>query len=347
MTQSGDDVVTVSFKTNVAATSAKVLLSAEDYDGFEVEATSTDGKNWTAVINPSGDFVADVKYNWSVEVSAPAVTEWNLISDHSTPNFTFYRSYGVAVDNNPESSNFGRVYVTNSKSGTTGAEGMNRNTDIGFYTYNPDLTVQNEGKAYTCKLIGEGANGTNPTVESTGGNRPNKIAVGDDGNIYAAIRETSLSGVYRINPSDFTYANIFVGTTDKDGVITNESSVEVASVPNAMGVRGEGKDMQIFTINRNPEYRASTSAYQVFRRYDIGTATTWSSAPSWSATMASKSDSHANNVQVINDVCAIAPVSTGFWATQYRATTSASQPSIYPITVQDTKWRSAQPSAAR
>ncbi len=312
LTQSGDDVVTVSFKTNVAATSAKVLLSAEDYDGFEVEATSADGKNWTAVINPSGDFVADVKYNWSVEVSAPAVTEWTRISDNeSTSNFSFFRSYGIAVDKAPESSNFGRVYVANNKAGeTTNAStngSINRETAVGIYTYTPNLIAENNAAAYSCSVVGDG---------STSGASPKDMVVGPDGNIYLTVHEKNKSGVFVVNPTNFTSSAIFEGTRDEStGHIKDADENIVVGNPYAIGVYGTGEDRTLYIIDEH----GIGGGMDNLSLYEIGTDATWSTVPTRSNHEYSYIVSGSSkNVRVYSTNCAVEPIKTGgCWISYY------------------------------
>ena len=319
LTQTDGDNITVAFKTNTKAETAKVILFAEGYDNVEVTATSTDGKNWTATVEPSKAFTANVDYNWKAEVSAAPVTAWTRISDNeNSDKFSLFRSYGIAVDKAPESDNFGRIYAANNKGGeTTSADdngSINRNTAIGIYTYQPDLTAENGATPYSCDVVGDG---------SQSGGSPRDMVVGPDGKLYLADYTAATSGIYVVDPTDnFSHTAIFEGTRDDNGYIKNNNSEIISGKVFGIGVLGTGDDREIYAIGYEGDAGSVARAY----RYDIGAANTWTSVPSYSDYNFSL---NGILVRMYFSNCAIEPISTGgYWISQNRGATSTGEPSL-------------------
>lgn len=106
-------------------------------------------KGAQVITNPFGTTNYDT---WSVTASSRPVAYPVKISDDS-PIFQFYSGRGVAVDNNPESPFFGRVYVSESAGGliSEGTPVNPRTTQKGIYILDAALSdVTNQGaKSYT------------------------------------------------------------------------------------------------------------------------------------------------------------------------------------------------------
>ena len=328
----GVNTYAITFKTNCAANEGKVILLQDGEPVYEVAATSTDGKNWTAKVDvyalQEAGFTPEAgTYNWSVEVSANPVTDFQMISGNAnSSNFAFYRSYGVAVDKNPENDNFGRVYVVNqynknssgSVSSTTGAL-VNRKTEIGIYTFAPNLDAQNNASAYACDIIGD----------VSAGDSPKDIVVGEDGLIYAAVATKSNKiGVYTIDPSnEFSYQRLLDGSVDTEGTPATDKTEAVkptyytldsngnviVGLPFAVGVYGSGEDREVYVINGQSEYSIYINR---LCRYKIGLETSWSSKPSYNNFAYNYQTT--KNVRLYHEYCAIEPIKTGgYWIAQY------------------------------
>lgn len=99
----------------------------------------------------------------------------------------FYNAYGVAIDNNPESPYFGRIYVASSKGGTSAG----RTTDQGIYIMDPlfgDITNQSN-KAY------DGG------ITWSSSNSPFRLAIAPNGRVFMCDFSDGNSGIYVMDPS--------------------------------------------------------------------------------------------------------------------------------------------------
>ena len=315
----GVNTYTITFQTNCAASEgAKVcLLNEEGETVYEVAATAIDDtqKSWSAtvdvyVLQEKGYTPEAGDYNWSVEVSAPAVTSWKTISDHTNyaDNFTFFRSFGIAIDNNPENDAFGTCYVVNQKTGTGYTKG------VGIFTCNPDLVV--DATAHSCDaLVAEG--------EASSGTVPSDMSIGADGRLYLSNYTATAPGVYVVDPKDnYASQNIFVGTVDTtNGIITNDDGETVCNKVAAVGVYGADEDREIFAL----EYSA-TNLWSV-NRYKIGAEIAWNSAPSFTQNTFLSTDG-TTKIQLVNVNSAIEPIAEGYWVTCYRSPSSTANPFV-------------------
>ena len=181
LTQTDADNVTVTFKTNVTAKSANVILSAEGKEDVKIPATSTDGKNWTALIEPSSAFAADVTYNWAAEVSADAIATATCVYTKA-----FNRPSALAIDKNPESAYFGNVYMSENVGYSNGT------TTTGLYAGDAGMAqfdvhaIQN--------IVGD----------NTTSSLPRSMTVTSDGKVVVSACDAAVMGLYSINPADYS-----------------------------------------------------------------------------------------------------------------------------------------------
>ncbi len=116
-----DKVYTFSFTANETPTSGKIIFydaTSSDFVGEIALNNPVLGKNEVEIAEynlPGND---GQQLNWSVELSAAAVTAIDALNDPSLSQFKFYLPQDVAVDNSPESDFFGRVYVANPGTGS-------------------------------------------------------------------------------------------------------------------------------------------------------------------------------------------------------------------------------------
>ena len=135
-------------------------------------------KGIQTIANPFGPIDYDA---WSVTASSRPVAYPVKISD-DTPIFQFYSGRAVAVDNNPESPFFGRVYVSESAGGliSEGTPVNPRTTQKGIYILDAALTdVTNQGADSYAGNITWGAN-----VNANYQYAPRGIATDASGKVY-------------------------------------------------------------------------------------------------------------------------------------------------------------------
>lgn len=278
----------LSFDVNIEPTEAyvSVINSTTGKEVLKVPATA-DGLTLTATVSKS-DLAENTSYNWAAVVSADNVTRFARISSDKK----YGSPYGVAIDNNPESDHFGNIYVSN----TLTADG----SETGIYQMGFDGTLLNAGN------IGGGI-----TWTGVKGDGPRRLAVAADGRVFAADCSTAHAGVYVFDPATMKGEPLFKGSTNNGGSLTTGGTY-VGGTTFAVGVRGEGDKTQLFVVDGSA---TGTSGWKKFiNRYDIGTADVWTKAPVTSKAY----DSYVGNAN-----SSIVPVSTGFWAAQYRGAGSS------------------------
>lgn len=278
-------------------------------------------KGAQVITNPFGTTNYDT---WSVTASSRPVAYPVKISDDS-PIFQFYSGRGVAVDNNPESPFFGRVYVSESAGGliSEGTPVNPRTTQKGIYILDAALSdVTNQGaKSYTGN-IAWGAN-----VNASYQYAPRGIATDASGKVYISDSSFGNSGIYIMDAahpaSDFS--PLFGGTLNtSNGQVTVDGTFIHDPIED-IKIIGSGTETKLFTYNRP----ASPVAGGIYR-YDIGTAVLpWVSAPS-----ATIYDDMQNGNLLQNSYGQIASdTHGGWWMCQYRAGTGgASVPALIHAT---------------
>ena len=329
----GVNTYTITFQTNCAASEgAKVYLLNEDGETvYEVAATAIDNtqKSWSAtvdvyVLQDMGYTPEAGDYNWSVEVSAPAVESLTELHDTNSADFFVYRSFGVCVDKSPESEYFGRAYVVNQYawSGTFTAT-RTRNVSCGMYAYSADLTPENDGNAYTCDILsGETISGTSPA----------DMCISEDGRLFVAVTDATKYGVYYINPKDFSYSNVFAGTTINTDIygataLFDADNNRITSLRSGITTMGYGENttlmvsetIDLFYTANTDENDKNLSLYTCpMNFFEIGTDNTWNSVPSYTLAKTSSSlkTSGGANVVLNRGITSFDGTKNGFWAVQ-------------------------------
>lgn len=239
-------------------------------------------------------------------------TVWTMINDDTQPTSKYYIPRGVTVNRNTSSSNFGRIYVSEGQGGaTTGG----RTTTDGIYVMGADQSdVTNQGDtAYAGGVTWTGSNYS-----------PHKITVAPDDSVYIADYSDGHSGIWRCNASPQA---VF------DEILSNTGRLTSGLVPGVHGsiasnyIEGTGAATKLFTLDEDWPDAATAYPYASGRgdvlRYDIGTSTSYSSAP----VIQVDDDTPAGGGVIINSLMDVVRDADGsWWITQYRYTDSAGVP---------------------
>lgn len=249
---------TLTFKTNTAATEASVNLKDANGDvKYTVPAVKTDdaGKAWEAVVdvyelNKLGKDVVAGDYTWEATVSAPEVTAWTELAGTPTYSdkksaFRFFRSFGLCVDQNPESDYFGNVYAAHQYVST---DKVSNYRTAGMYVYNPDLTLQNNGNPYANNIFGIGE-------ASVSSSSLSDMCVSEDGRLFFTATDASIYNVYELSPNDLTNpikvfceANYGVDQYEKSSLVITEDAVStrLTGIRGAITTMGYGEDTELW-----------------------------------------------------------------------------------------------------
>ena len=249
-------------------------------------------------------FSATSGYN-SIAVSSTAAAGWTQYSNGADSQMQFYLPRGIAVNRNPGSPNFGRVYVSNGSSGTTTS---GRTLGEGLYGMTAD----------TATLHGPGQEDTAFTggVDwvSGGSSSPFRLMVGPDDGVYVTDWSDGHSGLWRASAGlGGTYPNVLSNANrDAGGLCDNHGSIP------GVYVEGTGADTRVYTLDE--DFDAGNGPGSVLR-YDVGTATDYNGAPveqTWDVP----------NI-ILNMRADLARAEDGsWWVSQYRFTESTGAPSL-------------------
>ena len=120
----GNDTYTLSFIPNANATSGRVILYNDDTKAqiYEAPIAGTIAKGVKSEVVVSKSVMpTSGTVTWAVELTGEPVEALTLLSDPTKKSiYGFNRPQGVAIDNNPASDFFGRIYIALPKAGGTG-----------------------------------------------------------------------------------------------------------------------------------------------------------------------------------------------------------------------------------
>ena len=105
--------LTVNYSLNAPATGVSVVILNGAEEVKTVTCNDKISKGSHSVEISTIGLPTNKSLTWKVEVKGAAVTDVECTNDISgtTTKYKFYRPQGVAVDNNPDSEFFGRIYI--------------------------------------------------------------------------------------------------------------------------------------------------------------------------------------------------------------------------------------------
>lgn len=179
--------VSISYLLNEPATlgvTIEILAGTNVVRGINVAAGSpgaTRGAN-TMVWDGKSDGGANValgSYGVSITAAASGYTNWTQISDDTAPSSYCNRPRGIAVDNNPRSPFYGRIFIGNSLKGP----GISTNAwgDVpGIYKVNADGSYSDDGAG----RYGTAGYDFSDAAHYDGGDNPLNMKVREDDRLY-------------------------------------------------------------------------------------------------------------------------------------------------------------------
>ena len=315
MSKSGS-TYTFSYRLNEDATDVTLQLL---YEGAVIQQKpfGAQAKGEQSLSIDSAEILWPERHNddhltWAVKATAEPINAISKLSNDDTP-FQFYRPFGVAVDNNPESEYFGRVYVTNTKTGTCSA---GRTTANGLFAFDAGLNVLNT-TAYTGGVAWN---------NSSNGNSPFRLNVAPDGRVFLCDWSDAHSGIWIAPQGGITgsFTQLFQGTNDGTGICTNTSGDSIHGSISACWVEGSGADTKLYTMDE--DYLVGGKPGNMLR-YDIGESTSWTLKPS-----AVAFNNAANDTPIVNwTLKMVSDQHGGWWIIQYRYAENSQQPSLIHV----------------
>lgn len=274
-----NDSYKLTYSLTDASSDVNIVLTPANADEqpITIPMGSQEKGTYTCTVDKS-QLALNVKYNWNVDVQNKAIP--TVKTFFTSTNNT---ARGVAIDLNPESQQFGNIYISDPY-GTKG-----------IYFYAPDGTPMSTTPYIT-------------DVWNSNTASPFRLAVDPaNSHVYSADWSDAHAGLWGFNPvtRDGVY-NFFNGTTESSGRILN-GDVVVGGGTTGASFFGTGNGTKLVTFVE--DYPTGNNG-QTLCLYNVGTDSTWNAAPS--KTFPTVSALMANtNVNIYAD-------SLGMWVAQVR-----------------------------
>ncbi len=263
VTQDGDDV------TFVLNEEAVRVVIRRDGGNEIVIANAARGEHSFSMAGFS-DYTISVATNAEAGWASEADPSLNRISDPSNMYTHFSIGNGVAVNKNPASENFGRIYVANggdasTTSGRTMGDGVYilkaDQTDLGGLSANDPAAARNGGLEF---------GGTN--------NSPFKLGIGPDDTLYIGDWSDNIGGIKYAN-ADVTDGDLLLADAGGDTGLAN-SVQNHGSIVSSISVSGslDTGDLTVWAMDEDLEGNTSGTGNHVWR-WDVGGSAPSSVAP--------------------------------------------------------------------
>ena len=284
----GNDTYTLSFIPNTNAVSGRVILyngdtKAQIYEE-SIAGAIVKGVKSEVVISRSL-LPATGNVTWAVELTGEQVEKLTLLTKaNDKANYGFNRPQGVAIDNNPASDFFGRIYIALPKAGGTGYT----DTNYGIVVMDPQHNRLKSGVVANGDALG-----------TSGRYSMHRVAVNPtNGHVYYVRTSDSKEGV--------TGTAIYELTPDATNILTDGGTAKnvingIGDITNANSVCFDETGAMYVMANANYTNEAGSTG-RVYKVID-GVATLFT--PN-SFELASKDNS------IVSDG------KGGFWAAQHR-----------------------------
>ena len=336
-----EEALNVTYRLNNSnATSVNVLV----YKGEEVVATvagtTTIGVN--TVVIPVADLPQGRMLTWSVEVNGTSVAA----PTQEEKIYSFYHPSGLDIDNNPENPTFGMLLINEGMQAVKGETGyVSSGFGAGIFAFTPSLDLIPNGDQP----------GYNGGIEFTTGRAdgagtaysPRRIRISDDGRIFVTSLNTDGNYLWEVNPANLNeWTSVFQGTLNENKELVDADSNFVAAPNNGFDVKGAGENLQLamYSVNLPGITGAAMSGFRL-HEYNLGTATTWATAPS-KTIVEGKYAINYTGTQVVYDN------EGGVWIASYRGTANDANPGLVHINadgVEDAKliWSNVRQAGIR
>ncbi len=215
---------------------------------------------------------------YQIQVDSFTGAGWSqFIPDGGASDRNFYTPTGVSVDKNPASANFGKVFVSNATSATTGA---GRNTPEGIYALRADGVA-----------AGFGTGGV--TWGGTLG--PFKSTIGPDGHVYVADLSNDLA--YEISPDLQSSKQLITAANRTTGQYVNSIHVtgtQAGGDRSIYLVNGHYLDARVGVIKYDLADQDTVTANDTGTQF-IGTTAPWSGYYPYDITQGESGDWYATS----------------------------------------------------
>lgn len=290
-----ETTLTIKYSLNALATSVNWVLLDGNNVVKTVDLTSLglEKGDYTTTISTT-DFPQYKRLTWKIEVKGVAVNKPTHVKAVS-----FYRPFGVDIDNNPENKYFGRIIC--GETSTHGKSGyVSSGLGAGIYAYDAGFEALPNGTK-------PGYNGGKTFTEHS----PYRIRISEDGRIFVTAHDKAGDFLWEVNPENLNeWTSVFKGATHNADKLLDASGKFIAGTNAGFDVRGKGENLQLLMLSCN-NLGTNSATFQC-HEYNLGNATEWSTVPTRSI---SGTQLHSSMIARYSQVTY--DNEGGFWCTYY------------------------------
>ena len=284
-TATNTEKVVIAYTLNAEAKSGAINFYVGDELKYSHVLKSADlfaGPHEVGVDNAQLGVSAGTKMTYAIDITAIGVPEPTKIGDGYKVN----SPYGLAINNAPASKGFGQLYVAESRPLEKGEGSICEQKPGALFAF--DATFQPiDALDGTPGFYGGLDIKDNKNVITISGDYKfdlKNVRVSKDGRLFIARASgNSTSSVWEADPADLNmpWTPIFTGgeLDEATGIVT-VGGVEQNRPAVALAVEGEGENLKLTVLGAQRSDGAQNfSDYKCFT-YNLGTATSWTGAPS-------------------------------------------------------------------
>ena len=257
-------IYTFSYNANSDAKAAALVFYKEGVEAGRIVVDAKKGLNTyelPAAMLPGEE--GDV-FTWALDLTGEAIANFGIVAEDLSLDESSTSRLFNAVNTNPETETFGKIYVMHRAGSSSSAAGVNS----GIWVYDYDLAKENAA-AYKGGLTRFG----NPT----------RMSMDRDGYLYIADWADGYSGIYLANTADMTqpFTQFFVGTRESDGAFNNSGVYTGSSTPGC-NVYHNGNEVKLFVYNEDAKGTLPKNGMVVYNigQEDGTILRQWDAAPS-------------------------------------------------------------------
>ena len=257
-------IYTFSYNANSDAKAAALVFYKEGVEAGRIVVDAKKGLNTyelLAAMLPGEE--GDV-FTWALDLTGEAIANFGIVAEDLSLDESSTSRLFNAVNTNPETETFGKIYVMHRAGSSSSAAGVNS----GIWVYDYDLAKENAA-AYKGGLTRFG----NPT----------RMSMDRDGYLYIADWADGYSGIYLANTADMTqpFTQFFVGTRESDGAFNNSGVYTGSSTPGC-NVYHNGNEVKLFVYNEDAKGTLPKNGMVVYNigQKDGTILRQWDAAPS-------------------------------------------------------------------
>ena len=271
-------VYTFSYNANSDAKAAALVFYK---DGVEAGRVVVDVKKGANTYELAADMLPGAEgdtFTWALDLTGEAIANFGIVaSEKSLIESSTSRLFN-AVNTNPETETFGKIYVMHRAGSSTSANAPKS----GIWEFDQNLV-----KTHTEAYKGGVAKFGNPT----------RMGMDRDGYLYIADWADGNSGIYVANTADLTqnFNQFFAGTRESDGAFNNNGVYTGSSTPGCY-VYHNGNEVKLFVYNEDAKGTLPKNGMAVYNigQEDGSILRKWETAPSAVYTLTGQANTEGN-----------------------------------------------------